>query len=187
MGARGFGALAIALAFYALCASAGKAAPSPQASGDSYFVLGLAPREAHIVIASGTVTNGMFSRSAASTVMRFRTSADAIENGFVVGKIRGGTTLGLVSVSDRTNWPDPKYSLCGPHARMLTFTPPPGAVVYITSLKFRHADRSFSPSYKDDIDTARAFLMAHYPELAEKLKQGRYNLVTGSAACSAKD
>jgi hypothetical protein len=165
----------------ASCTTLGRvpASASLGSNGDTYFVIGISPAKTRVTIKDGHVSGGSFEQSGSAAVMPFSaTLMDVPQDGFVVGKAPAGTTLSLYRVFDETAWPDVVFGPCKTGAKMLVFTVPSSSVVYITSVSFRRIAGGLDPAYADDIEAARTFLKARYPNLAEKLQRGTYKLLT---------
>jgi hypothetical protein len=107
------------------------------------------------------------------------------EDGFIVGRSKEGTLLGISMVQPHTSKTDLFEPLTTPcEGRTLTFTARGGKVVYITSAHYQlHTGGNgvadgLEANFSSDLEGARAFLKKHYPNLADKLEQGSYELAT---------
>ena len=67
----------------------------------------------------------------------------------------------------------------------MVITPPVGKVTYIANVAYTKnaKDLSLSSDYSEDLEGARAFLKAHHPELADRLEQGSYQMMTAEGDC----
>jgi hypothetical protein len=180
-------AVALVCAVLSGCASAGQVNPNSTVTDkDAYFVLGISPEYTRVQIDDGYIENGVFQPSFAVKMWAVNTTfMGEPEDGFIVGKSKDGTLLGISMVQPHMS----KNDLLGPLTRpceghTLTFTARGGKVVYIASAHYRTHFRSngvaneLEASFSSDLEGARAFLRKHYPNLAGKLEQGTYALAT---------
>lgn len=180
--------LALMLGLAGLCAgcgTSGRLDPSAavRSPDDSYFVIAVHGRsenafgpagQSFVAVSDAIVKNGKaeFEVSLSNGLVPF---LDYTENDYVVGKAhRGGDTLAI--------WGINRYSPCGA-TNIVVFTAPAGKVVYITDIDTTgsrggwQGDHYMQVRYRKDIEAARAFLRSHYPNLADKLEPGSYELV----------
>jgi hypothetical protein len=164
--------------------------------GDSLFVIGISPEQTRVVISDGTIARGEFFRN---DTLHVYISKD----GFIIGHISDGDTSGITlldikhAIPDRNmgshgdsglaHWLlDPKvptaFSPCDGGAPILTFSAPPGHVYYLSSLALGIAGGNtpfqdhLGLRFEKTLEAARAFLKADYPQLAEKLEQGHFDM-----------
>jgi hypothetical protein len=74
---------------------------------------------------------------------------------------------------------------CGNHLTM-SFAAPGGKVIYLADIGFDTDGKGMKMRYAQNIEGARAFLKAHYPDLADKLEPGHYDLVPVNAGRCAR-
>ncbi len=147
---------------------------------ESYYVLGLRPAQTRAMIVEGAVSNGEFEqRHVPLTPFVMNVPRD----GFLVGHSDSGRTLELQQVFDESGGVPVAFAPCKTGAKALVFEAPPGTVVYITSVTLVRAGDGLAPVYSNDLEGARAFVKTHYPGLADKLEQGRYQLLTADNTC----
>src|SRR5437868_4549425 len=106
------------------CTTLGKVDPDValEPNGDAFFVMGVSPEKTRVLIADGTLANGDFERSTASNVVPFAaTLMNAPTDGYLVGKAKGGTTLGLNEVFDESGWPTLAFKPCKGGAKTPAF------------------------------------------------------------------
>jgi hypothetical protein len=165
------------------CVSTGRVEQdaAPPAEDHTYYVLGLSPANIRIMLFKGDVANGTFVQNRLVPASFVGTAVD----GYVVGATHTGNTLGvtLVQVVDG---PDeifgPGFVPCG-GAMMVVFTAEGGNVVYLGDARFERSGRGLAPHFSYDIEAARAYLKSHFPKLADKLQQGRYQLLPATQSC----
>ena len=178
---------AIAAAFCASCTTLGKVDSNAtlEPSGDAFFVIGVSPEKTRVRIDDGILANGDFEKSTSANVVPFAaTLMNTPTDGYLVGKAKGGTTLGLTAVFDESGWPAVAFAPCKGGAKTPVFTLKAGTVVYITSMSYiREADR-IKPSFADNFGDAQAFMKTHYPNLADKLERGHYEMAPSGLDCS---
>ena len=164
-----------------------------QSNDDAYFVMGVDPPFTSVQIDQGTIENEKFVGTIA-TFLWGPTAATFIGqpvDGFIVGKTKGGTALAMTWVrpyASKDALLAPELTPCPnfqsdespdePHGKAVVFSPPAGKVVYIASIKFYPTPRgSLASLFHKDIEAARAFMKIHYPQLADKLENGSYQLI----------
>ncbi len=182
-----FIASAVLVALCGACTTLGAVDASASLQGDSaYYVIGIAPAQTRVMIVDGDLVGGRFSRSAASRLMPFSANVMNVpQDGFLLGKVRGGTTLGIDTVFDESGWPARAFAPCDGGAKTVAFTPAAGTVVYLTSLTLVPSGDGLQPHYRDDFEGARAFLKAHYPNLVAKIARGTYTLAVANHLCGS--
>jgi hypothetical protein len=132
------------------------------------------------MIVEGSVSNGEFEqRHVPLTPFVMNVPRD----GFLVGHSGSGRMLELQQVFDESGGIPVAFAPCKTGAKALVFDAPPGTVVYITSVTFTRSGDGLVPAYSEDLESARAFMKTHYPRLADKLEQGRYQLATADNTC----
>ncbi len=164
---------------------------------DSYFVIGISPEQTRVVIFDGRISHGAFYQND-------RLHVYLSKDGFIIGHISEGDTSGVTLLDIKHAMPDrnmgthgdsglahwlldPRaptdFSPCANGAPTLTFSAPPGHVYYLSSLALRIEPGSHTPfddhlgfHITKDLEAARAFLKADYPQLADKLEQGHFDM-----------
>jgi hypothetical protein len=116
-------------------------------------------------------------------------------DGFILMKAKPGKLYGISSVSIMAGSVFGTYY--GACDKAIAFRPEAGKVVYFTSLAYRNQDGStdvfpkgFPNSrvregarFSQDLEGARAFLKAHYPNLADSLEQGQFQALPSAEKC----
>jgi hypothetical protein len=167
------------------CTSAGRpdAAAAPPDKDEAYFLIGVEPVDARIIVFQGDVQNGWFSSNPLANATFYGNPVD----GFALGKTHAGNTLAITKV--QLIAPDSAFFAatlvpCG-GAKTIVFTAPMGKVIYVGSVDYELvATGQLVPRFHSDIQAAKAFLDKHYPQLAGLLEQGSYQLMpVESAGC----
>lgn len=169
------------------CASKGQVDPqSAVTDKDAYFLLGITPEYTRVQIDDGYVRDGAFHSGFAVKMWAVNTTfMGEPEDGFIVGKSKDGTLLGISMVqphASKTDLLEPLTFPCEGHT--LTFTAQGGKVIYIASARYsvrtgsNGAGDRLEANFSNDLEGARSFLKTHYPNLADKLEQGTYALAT---------
>lgn len=164
------------------CTTVGAIEPSASlASGDkSYFVIGVTPAKSRLMIVPGTVVGDQFD----SRHRPFESfTMNAPQDGFLVGEGEPGESMALHRIFDESRFPAVGFGPCKTGARVLTFSTVPGAVVYITTIGLERVTGGIEPTYSNDFTGAKNFMKSHYPNLADKLQQGHYQLVIADENC----
>ncbi|MBI3675082.1 MAG: hypothetical protein HY243_00495 [Proteobacteria bacterium] len=140
---------------------------------DAYIIIGIRPENAKVLIVRGTNEDGQFSVDGWAKP----TFVDYPNDGYIVAKAKPGDYVGIDWVfwghSKGSFWGTIFYNCKG--SKTLVFTVPAGKVVYLTDVYF--TPNGYGASVKfgaSDIETVRAYLMTHYPSLADKVEQGQY-------------
>jgi hypothetical protein len=175
-----FGKIRLACAGLIALAVAGCSAPMPdanaavQSSDDAYFILGLQPRNMMLQIDQVEIKNDAITRFVNSLPLH---EYGQTQGDFVVVKEKGDTQLAIQSIAIMAG-----HSIFGvlyrPCKGTLTFRAPAGKVVYITNIDYISSGAGhIVPAYHQDFQGAQDFLTLHYPLLAGKLEQGRFDVV----------
>jgi len=166
-------------------------------------VIGVSPADSRVTVSSGEMSKGRF--SVPSTLWGGgQTVWTSDDSGFVIGKVHGATVQAVTKINayvhnqTRTGAEKAAVDLlrmafglhpsfirssfvpCG--QKSLTFQVPAGKVMYITDVKFTamlgDIDKhdKIAPEFSSDLEAARAFLKMRYPNLADALEQGEYDL-----------
>jgi hypothetical protein len=105
------------------------------------------------------------------------------ENGFLVGRVRGGYTIAITGVRAvrASETFGPGFSACGGN-RTMVFTAPAGKVVYVGHAELSMKGKQIFASYSTDFEAARKHVDANYPNLRGKLERHGHQLIT-TAPC----
>ncbi len=191
-----------------LLGTGGRGDPAPPAASpaETYYVIGVAPSNAEVKVATGDIKDGKFGPSRHFSSWSNTQSVEP-EDGYIFVKVAGEPTLGITIVRLQ-NDPWAIYSPCEkagvsgglmgalfkpshPAHNTIVFTPPAGRVTYIGDVTFNREAASSStgqesvlqPQYGNDLERARAFLRTHHPEFANRLEQGSYALMPAADWC----
>jgi hypothetical protein len=157
-------------------ACAGCSAPMPDATAavqpgeDSYFVMGVQPKNMMLQIDQVEAD-----RLSAHFVHSLPPHLYGQSDGdFIVVKVKGGADYGIQSASIMAG-----HTMFGrrftPCHKTLMFTVPAGKVIYVTNVEYSgDGSGRLAFHYHQDIGGARDYLAAHYPLLVGKLDQGSY-------------
>lgn len=145
---------------------------------ESIFVVGSAPESFRIWFMRADIVE----KDGASTV-----KPDAIgipllvanpENGFLVGRVRGGNTIaitGVRAVSANETF-GPGFTACG-GTKTMVFTAPAGKVVYVGHAALSMRGKQLYASYSNNFEAARQHIDGNYPNLRGKLQQHGHQLI----------
>jgi len=156
-------------------------------TNDAYFIIGVQPEFTRISVDEGGIVDGKFQGSLATRLFGGNlVFMGEPEDGFVLGKARGGALLGITMAQPHSS----KTALLGPlltpceskrgyahrdGSKTLVFTADAGKVSYIANVRYMWVKDGMVPTYNADLEGARAFLKVHYPLLADSLVQGHYD------------
>jgi hypothetical protein len=173
-------AAAMALAVGA-CAQVGQlpATAAIEKPDDAYFVIGVQPETATILLVDGSVEGGQFERLDDVFGPLLVPFSGPPKDGYVVGKAQPGhNTLAISQIGLEQS-----YAPCN-GARTVVFDVAPGSIVYVTDVRYTPnpagttmGQAALIPAYHQDIDGARAYLRSHYPKLADKLQMARKQML----------
>lgn len=172
------------LAIVLLCAGCASDPVEMNAAGpgqnDTIFVVGVEPEQTRVMVIKGTLQDGVFYRTGN---YHFYDAKD----GFIIGHIQRGTTVGIISLGLRGTEAVPGFFGAEPHdyepcknARALAFSAPAGKVIYLTNIYgvpvHKPDGNKLEVTFKPNFESARGYVKAHYPKLAKRLEQGPYTL-----------
>ncbi len=175
-------ALLVAALALAACAPVARLDASVAGPGeqDCYYVIRVTPTTARLDIPEGKIKDGRFDFGLQWAEHWLAPD----EDGYIVAKVRGGTMLGVHEVVISFSKDFVMGQDYAPTSHTLVFDAPAGKVVYITNISYRSAPSQgafqqpgLAPTYKTDIEGARAYLKQHYPLLADKVEQGTYSFM----------
>jgi hypothetical protein len=154
----------IGLAVAGCSASMPDAAAAVQSASDSYFVMGVQPHNAMPLIDDGVHTLPLHEYGQS-------------QGDYVVAKVApSSSNLMIREVALMAG-----HSIFGvrliPCTVPLSFPVPGGKVIYVTNVTISSAGTygRFNISHYQDLQGARDFVAAHYPQLAGKVEQGVVN------------
>ena len=157
------------------------------AGDDAYYLIGVTPADAQLVIAPGEIRNGKFVTDGAEPI-----PAQPVD-GFILGKLDKAGRLAVTGIAFNGIQPEggvvQRFYLsigirnrktiapCG-DGITVAFTPLPHKVLYVGTVQYSLSRFQYEqyPQFLvgADLDKARAFLQAKYPELAARVEQGSY-------------
>ena len=144
---------------------------APPSGGDAYYVIGVAPVDVRLEIADGTVKNGALNLAFFRLVTPSYMPAPG---GYIVVKAVGGTSYGVLSAGMMFGNRSVLGDFYQPAGRTLVFNVPAGKVIYVTNLVYRRiGGGSLAMDQAPNVEGARALMRQHYPQLADRLEQGR--------------
>lgn len=184
-------ALAAALAV-AACSTAGGVAPTAavESGDDAYFIIGVDPPNAKLLIAEGDVANGVVTRHNGGPLSDQVPFLGRPDGGYIVARAnRAGDTLAIWKLqfmdADGEMSGGQTYAPCN-RGKSPVFNVPGGTVVYVGDVHFAidrdHVFGQFNTAgvqTTHDLQAARAYLAEHYPALADRLVDGGNELLWG--------
>ena len=174
---------ALAMLAAAAPASAGKTI-APPGEDRAVFVIGVGPPKAEVSVSKGSVVDGVFHQA----TWTFPTISDTPQDGFIVAEAPAGSTQAITTVRMKAEFflqMEQRLVPCN-GALTMVFDAPAGKVIYLASIAYVTAGEGIRPVYQQNIDGARAFLAAHYPQLAGRLESGHYDLRPAQTEACAK-
>lgn len=181
------------LAVAALCAAAVAPnafaeAPTPDVkpcADVAWLVIGIQPATAAVEIDEPWVKKGVV------WGFHYRMKSYHPDGGFIVVQVEPEKTYGVAASSLMFGKSifGVRYKPCG---QVPTFRAERGKVVYITTISYRPdgvtsdalgINMAEAASYSQDLEGARTFLKAHYPELGDSLEQGSYQMAPFARQC----
>jgi hypothetical protein len=167
------------------CTSVGRveqgAALAPSAN-QTIFIIGVKPDNYRVSVFSGSVNEGVFRQNQLLPA----TFYGASEGGYVVGKTGSTGALAITNVrvvSSEKSILGMDFAPCG-DAKTVVFSLPKGRVVYLGNLAYDFSGNGLRIFESTDLEAARQHLRTGYPQLADSLEQGRYEVLPTSASCS---
>jgi len=169
--------LITALAVLLLCAGCTSSGldkdAAPPAPDQTYFVIGVYPSDVEVSFFAGSLEHGVFDRDPFAAVR------STPSGGYIVASVKAGQTLAIMKLVARgyEAWPCRGMSA-------LVFTAPAGRVVYLGDASYQISETWVRVRYSYDIEKARAYLKAFYPQLADRLERVTVqNLTTTARSC----
>jgi hypothetical protein len=144
-------------------------------NSDSYFVIGVKPEFTQVLIFKGWVTEAGFYQNPLLPA----TVSYPVEGGFIVGKTHAGAINALTKAilySRKSDWGVGGMVHCK-DSKSLVFVAPAGKVIYLTSLNYRWEVGGLIEEYRQEFSAAKAYMESHYPNLAQKLEIGKFDLM----------
>jgi hypothetical protein len=157
-----------------------------QSDSDAYFVMGASPDNYVYWVGAGEIVAGEFHQDTEvgllPPVMWKSGGVGYPDHGYLVAKARAGATLAVTGIQyeNRIGLPGPLMIACTTYV----FTVPPGKVVYVGHLSFTAGNRTYAGRRYVDFAAAKGFVAQHYPLLADRLVEGRAELMT-TGGCRA--
>ena len=170
----------VGLAACSTISGAGRDVPPPS-GGESVFVLGVAPENYAVTLSPGKVENGVFKAGAPAAAL-----SRAPKDGYIVASVASGQALALTRTTRLPQGGAPSSAPFGAcdGARTLVFTAPGGKVVYLADIGYASLPGGgLDVRFDRNLDKARRYLAAEYPDLAKVVAQGEYSFVPTNAAC----
>lgn len=151
---------------------------------ESVLVVGVTPANNHILFFPGAVKNGVFVQNNFKGSPLFGRPSE----GFLVGKVAAGQTLGLTTVQvtpfEKSLAFAKQFTPCG-EAKTFVLQVPRGKVVYLGSVVYDFQQERLLVRHGNDIAAAQAHLAKNYPTLAPALEYSAFELMATSKECSS--
>ncbi len=167
------------------CTSVGRveqgATLAPNAN-QTIFVIGVKPDNYRISVFPGSVKEGVFRQNPLLPAIFY----GAAEGGYVIGKTGSTNPLAITNVnivSSASSIMGTNFTPCG-DAKTVVFSLAKGRVVYLGDLTYDFAGNGLRIIESTDLEAARKHLRANYPQLADALAQGQYEVLPTSMSCS---
>jgi hypothetical protein len=142
-----------------------------EASDQTIVVLGVRPSY-RVAILGGEIVRGEVKERGIAVVNSFP------ENGYIVVKVKSANAPDEYHISQVLPEGIGKggYSACNGDP-VVTFSAPPGKVVYVGDINLNIASGRLSFGYRNDFDAANRFIEAHYPKLKGRLEPQKLALL----------
>ena len=153
----------------------------PPSGGESVFVLGVAPESYAVTLSPGKVENGVFKAGAPVAAL-----SRAPRDGYIVARVASGQALALTKTTRLAQGGAPASAPFGAcdGARTLVFTAPGGKVVYLADIGYASLPGGgLDVRFDRNLEKARRYLAANYPDLAKVVAQGEYTFARTDATC----
>ena len=146
---------------------------------ESIFVVGSSPEHFRIWFMRADIIEKDGAATVKQDVVGIPLLVANPENGFLVGRVRGGQTIAITGVrAVRANETfGPGFSACGGNKTMV-FTAPAGKAVYVGHVELSMKGKQIYASYSNDFTAARSHVDGNYPNLRGKLQQHGHQLIT---------
>jgi|HubBroStandDraft_5_1064220.scaffolds.fasta_scaffold99178_2 hypothetical protein len=174
---------ALAMLAAAAPASAGTTIATP-GEDRAVFVIGVGPSRAEVSVSKGSVVDGVFHHATWTSL----TFVDTPQDGYIIAEAPAGSTQAIVEVTMKPEvFMESQRRLIPCNGSLtMVFDAPAGKVIYLASIFYRTVSEGIRPLYRQDIEGARTFLKAHYPQLADKLESGHYDLKPAQTGACVK-
>lgn len=172
-------ALLLAAGVCASCATMTSVEKSATVSKDeSIFVVGSSPEHFRIWFMRADIIEKDGTTTVKEDFVGIPLLVANPENGFLVGRVRGGYTIAITGVrAVKANETfGPGFSACGGNKTMV-FTAPAGKVVYVGHAELSMKGRQVFARYSNDFEAARKHIDGNYPNLRGKLQQHGHQLI----------
>jgi hypothetical protein len=145
---------------------------------ESIYVIGSSPDHFRIWVMQAEIIEKGGATTVKQDVVGFPVLVANPENGFLVGRVRGGSTLAITGVrAVRENETfGPGFSACGGN-RTMVFTAPAGKVVYIGDAQLSMEGKKIYARYSNNFEAARKHIDGNYPNLRGKIQQHGHQLI----------
>jgi hypothetical protein len=153
------------------------------AENESLIVIGIAPSNSNVLFFPGAIKNGVFAQNKFKGSPLFGFPAD----GYLVGKVPAGQTLGLTTVAvapyEGTLVFSKLFNPCG-EAKTLVLNVPRGKVMYLGHWFYDFQQDRLLVRHGNDIERAREHLANNYPALAPALEYSPAEIMGTSKECT---
>lgn len=109
------------------------------------------------------------------------------QGGYVIGKAPAGRDLAITNVrivQSENSLLGVDFQPCE-EAKTVAFTVPEGRVIYLGHLSYSYVEGGVRVTHRQDLESAKAYLQASYPNLAASLEQGSYDLLPVARRCGS--
>lgn len=175
------------LVFAALCASCTMTTRVPKdaapSSDEGIFVIGSAPANFRVWISNADLTEKDGATTVKQDIVGIPVLVANPENGFLIGRVRGGSTLmisGVRMVTAEETFGQ-GFSACG-GTQTPVFNVPAGKTIYVGHVALSAKGKDLFARYSEDFAAARRHVDANYPNLRGKVERHGLKLVT-TAPC----
>ena len=147
---------------------------------ESVVVLKVAPDTAYVFLYAGGMVGDRFNPVGEVPVV-----SGVPKDGYIVGRAKAGTVLGVRSVtmlSTPTDYFGTLFVACD-DAPTMVFEVPRGQVAYLGGVTYKRVESKLQIEYSSDLQGAEAHMRRHFPKLRPGLSPVPLKLVRTSVKC----
>lgn len=152
---------------------------------ETILILQATPEYAFLTLQKGVPQGKWFTRDVYGGLKPFDYSTKGMPGGFHVVRAYAGDSIAVTNGKLLTGSIFvPKFVVpCGDFPVRVYEDIPAGKVLYLGHLSINESPPGYVGEYSDNIDAARTYLRAHYPDYAERLEPAKYRIMKETEVC----